>query len=225
MAEQTAELQPVTLTDLTGPGGFETAAAVAEETPAAADSQSQGNGNVSGNGNGAALASTTYVFPTDRQMGEYWLRNVLGPRAFIGATFSASWSTWVNLTPDEWGHRRGWGRRFGVSLLDNSMNQSSLVLLSLAMNQDPIYYRCDCSGAWARTKHAIKMSFTSRNPSGASVFAPAKIVSPFVGPLVTRNTIYPSRFDSSNGASSGAGYLAGSVAWNIIREFIWNIGK
>src|SRR5262249_16116953 len=30
-----------------------------------------------------------------------------------------------------------------------------------------MYYRCDCSGAWARTGHAIKMSFMSRNRSGA----------------------------------------------------------
>jgi len=225
LAEQTAELQPVTLTNLTGPSDSETAAAVAEETPSPGDPQSQGNGSVNGNVNPAALASTTYVFPTDRQMGDYWLRNVLGLRAFLGGTFSASWDTWVHLTPDEWGHRRGWGRRFGVTLLDNSMNQSSLVLLSLAMNQDPTYYRCDCSGVWARTEHAIKMSFMSRNRSGASVFAPAKIVSPFVGPLVTRNTIYPSRFDSSNAASGGGYYLLGSVAWNIVREFIWNIGK
>jgi hypothetical protein len=223
LAQQTVQLQPVSLTDLLDPSGSETAAS-AEETSPPADPQSQGNGNVNGTGKGAGLAATTYVFPTDRQMGAYWARNVLGPKAFIGATFTASWNTWVHLTPDEWGHRRGWGKRFGVAYLDNSMTQSSLVLLSLAMNQDPMYYRCDCSGAWARTRHAIKMSFMSRNHSGGSVFAPPKIVAPFVGPLVTRNTIYPSRFDSSNAARSGAYYLVGSVAWNMVREFIWNVG-
>ena len=224
LAQQTVQLQPVSLTDLLDPSGSETAA-LAEETSPPADPQSQGNGNVNGTGKGAALAATSYVFPTDRQMGAYWARNVLGPKAFIGATFTASWNTWVHLTPDEWGHRRGWGKRFGVAYLDNSMTQSSLVLLSLAMNQDPMYYRCDCSGVWARTRHAIKMSFMSRNHSGGSVFAPPKIVAPFVGPLVTRNTIYPSRFDSSNAARSGAYYLVGSVAWNMVREFIWNVGK
>ena len=224
LAEQTVELQPVSLTDLLDPSGSETAA-LPEETSPPADPQSQGNGNANVTGKGAALAATTYVFPTDREMGAYWVRNILGPKAFIGATFTASWNTWVNLTPDEWGHRRGWGKRFGVAFLDNSMTQTSLVGLSLAMNQDPMYYRCDCSGVWARTRHAIKMSFMSRNHSGDSVFAPPKIVSPFVGPLVTRNTIYPSRFDSSNAASSGAYYLAGSVGWNMVREFIWNIGK
>jgi hypothetical protein len=220
LVAQTVELQPVALTDSPSPSGSETNA-VAEETPLPSDPQSPGTGNVNQNANGPALPSTTYVFPTDREMGAYWVRNVLGPKAFIGATLTGSWNTWVRLTPDEWGHRRGWGKRFGVAFLDNSMNESARGLLSLAMNQDPMYYRCDCSGAWARTKHAIKLSFMSRNSSGAYVFAPPKIVAPFVGPLVTRNTIYPSRFDSSNAASSGAYYLAGSVGWNMVREFIY----
>jgi len=232
--EETVELQSLTLIDSRLPTTttVDDTQPSADSTQPSADSQANGKGSgsatkrtkVTGSPTGAP-ASTAYVFPTDREMGAYWVRNVLGSKAFIGATVNASWNTWVHLTPDEWGHRRGWGKRFGVSLLDNSMNESARVLLSLAMNQDPMYYRCDCSGAWARTKHAIKMSFMSRNHSGDSVFAPPKIVAPFVGPLVTRNTIYPSRFDSSNAASSGAYYLVGSVGWNIVREFIWNMRK
>ena len=221
LAEQIVELRPVTLIDLAGPSGSESAASAAEETPPPADPQSQGQGNASGSGKPAALAAAKYVFPTDREMGAYWIRNVLGPKAFIGATFTGSWNTWVHLSPDEWGHRRGWGKRFGVALLDNSMSESARVSLSLAMNQDPMYYRCDCSGVWARARHAIKLSFMSRKSSGDYVFAPPKIVAPFVGPLVTRNTIYPSSFDSSNAAAAGAYYLAGSVGWNLVREFIY----
>ena len=216
---QIVELQPVALTDSPIPSGSETN--VPEETPLPSDPQAPGNQNVNQNPNRPALPATTYVFPTDRELGAYWVRNVLGPKAFIGATITASWTTWVHLVPDEWGHRRGWGKRFGVAFLDNSMNETARVALSVAMNQDPMYYRCDCTGTWARTKHAIKLSFMSRNTSGAYVFAPPKIVGPFVGPLVTRNTIYPSRFDSSNAAASGAYYLAGTVGWNLVREFIY----
>src|SRR5262249_2706756 len=106
-AEQTVKLQPVSLSGLLDPSGSETAA-LAEETSPSADPQSQGSGNANVTGKGGALAATTYVFPTDRELGAYWVRNILGPKAFIGATFTASWNTWVNLTPDEWGHRRGW---------------------------------------------------------------------------------------------------------------------
>jgi hypothetical protein len=168
--------------------------------------------------------TTSYTFPSGKEMTHYWLRNVAGPRAAFGATFTASWHTWVDEEPQEW-HRDfgGWSKRFGSSLLDNTINQSSLVLLSRAMGQDPMYYRCACTGSGHRTVHAIKMAFTARNHSGDRVFSPAKIIAPFTGPLVTRSTIYPDRFGPSDafGVSSGAYYLVGAVAWNVIREFFW----
>jgi len=236
-AQKSVEPWPVTSTDLTSPAGSESAAAVTEERPPEADPQSQGDGSANGNGtvnqNGnvnanrnkpTPAATTTYTFPTNAQIGEYWLRNMLGARTFIGATFSASFDTWVHTTPSKWGHRQGWGKRFGVSLLDNSMNETAQDLLSIAMKQDPMYYRCGCSGTWQRAKHAIKQSFMSRNRSGDYVFSAAKIVSPFVGPMVTRNTIYPYGYKSSDGARGGAYALAGDIGWNLVREFIFNVG-
>lgn len=178
-------------------------------------------GTTAGVATGAAAVST-YTFPTARQMAHYWLRNTVGPRAFIGGAFTASWNTWVITSPTEW-HRNasGWGKRLGSSLLDNSINQSSLVLLSRAMGQDPMYYRCACSGLGPRLGHAIKMTFIARNRNGDAVFAPAKLIAPFTGPLVTRDTLYPDRFGPSNAMSGAAYYLAGGVAWSIIREFVW----
>jgi len=67
------------------------------------------------------------------------------------------------------------------------------------------------------------MAFMSYNRSGSLRFSPAKVVSPFAGPMVTRNTIYPDTFGFGNAASAGAYYLAGSVGWNFIREFLWKI--
>jgi len=67
------------------------------------------------------------------------------------------------------------------------------------------------------------MTFSAYNRTGSLVFSPAKIVAPFTGPMVTRNTIYPDRFGLSNAASSGAYYLGGSVGWNVLREFVWKI--
>ena len=235
--QKNVEPQPVASTDLTSPAGSESAAAGAQESSPAPDRQSpgdgsaNGNGTVNGNGNvngkrnkPAPAATTTYTFPTNAQIGEYWLRNMLGARTFLGATISASFNTWVHTTPDKWGHCRGWGKRFGVGLLDNSMNETAQDLLSIAMKQDPMYYRCGCSGAWRRAKYAVKQSFMSRNRSGDYVFSAAKIVSPFVGPMVTRNTIYPYGYKSSDGARGGAYGLAGDVGWNLVREFIFNIG-
>jgi len=171
-----------------------------------------------------AAAVTPYVFPSSGTINRYWLRTTVGPKALMGAGFTASWNTWVSTSPTEW-HRdgTGWSKRFGTALLDNGINTSVLVLASRATHQDPMYNRCGCSGSWARTSHAIKMTFMSPNRSGDLVFSPAKIVSPFTGPLVTRNTIYPDRFNSGDAGTSGAYYFVGSVAWNLFREFVWNV--
>ena len=178
----------------------------------------QGNGN----GTPSALPATGYVFPSRSELNRYWLRNTIGLRPLAGATFRATWTTWVNDTPDEWGEgASGWFRRFGVSLLDNGINQSALHLISRATHQDPMYYSRSGDPFWTRVKHAIQMSYKSRNHQGDLVFSPAKIISPFVGPMITRNTIYPDRFNSGDGLSSGATYLAGSVGWNLIREFFF----
>ena len=93
------------------------------------------------------------------------------------------------------------------------------MLLSGAMHQDPLYYHCSCSGFWPRTKHATKLAFVSRNHSGNAVFSPPKLVAGFFGPMVTRNTIYPDRFNSGDAAWSGATYFLGRIGWNIVREF------
>jgi len=251
LPEQTDELQAVTSNLPVDLGGSHSASAVDEAEPT--DPQQADNGGqdsaalppvdtASGNtgvgtgpGTAAGTAPTSsatapaptavaYTFPTGSEMTHYWIRNVVGPRAGIGATFNASWKTWVSTSPTEW-HRdaEGWFKRFGTSLLDNSINQSSLVLLSRAMGQDPRYYRCECSGVWPRTRHAVALGFTARNHSGDKVFSPAKIIAPFTGPLVTRSTIYPDSFGPGDAFTGSAGvyFLVGGVAWNLIREFIW----
>jgi len=87
-----------------------------------------------------------------------------------------------------------------------------------------MYHRCDCTGTWPRVGHSIKMVFMSPDRSGSLKFSPFKVGAPFTGPLVTRNTIYPDSFGTSNAFSGGGYYLAGSVAWNLFREFVWNLG-
>ena len=163
---------------------------------------------------------TVYVFPSKTKIANYWIRNTFGGRGVLGSALRASWSTWVNESPEEWGQgAAGWSRRYGDSFLENTVNQTALVLLSGAMHQDPLYYHCSCSGFWPRTRHAAKLAVVSRNRSGGAVFSPPKVISPFFGPMLTRNTIYPGRFNSGDAAWSGATFLIGRVGWNIAREF------
>ena len=167
-----------------------------------------------------AAAAQPYVFPTKAEMNRYWLRNSLGPKAFLGGAFTASWNQWVTNTPSEWSNGgKGWAQRFGSAMLDNGINTTSLVWISRATHQDPRYRRCECTGHKSRSWHAVKMAFMSFNQSGSLTFSPAKVISPFTGPLVTRNTIYPDRFGPDNALTGGPYYFAGSIAWNFVREF------
>src|SRR4029077_19627791 len=219
---ETAESQPLSLSD--------SATGTVPDALPSEDPQSQGNGSPAGRAKptgsprATAPASPTYVFPTSGQMARYWLKNAFGPKAFAGAVFTASWNQWVTDSPSEWAKdATGWGQRYGASFLDNAINTTTLVWISRAMGQDPRYRRCDCSGLWPRTRHAITLAFTSYNRNGSLVFSPVKIVAPFTGPMVSRNTIYPDRFGFSNAASGGGYYVAGSVGWNLVREFIWKM--
>jgi hypothetical protein len=240
LPEQTAELQNAALTQSPDPNtSVSETASGTQNTVATSDPQSvarasssgssnsSGNSNSSGSSNSSgtgSAATTPYVFPSSGEVNRYWLLATVGPKALAGGAFTASWNTWVNTSPNEW-HQdgAGWSKRFGSALLDNGINTSTLVLWSRAMHQDPMYSRCGCSGAWARTTYAFKMTFMSRNRSGDLTFSPAKIGSPFTGPMVTRNTIYPDSFGWGDAATGGAYYQVGRLAWNLIREFVWNM--
>ncbi len=163
-----------------------------------------------------------YVFPSAGKMFKGWAWGVLGPKAWGGAVLGATWGTWVTFEPPEW-HKdgTGWSKRFGTSLADNAANTTALYGISAITRQDPMYYRCPCSGFWPRIGHIIKMNFVARNRSGNAVFSPAKIVSPFVGPMITRGTLYPERYTWKDGLSSGAWGFLTNAGWNFVREFIW----
>jgi len=228
--EETAELQPLHLidTDLSRTDTNATVENTVPSTEPSADPQGKGSGNPSGRAKPTATApaaTTPYVFPTSADMNRYWLEYTIGgPKPYLGATFTASWNQWVSDSPKEWSKTAtGWSQRFGSSLLDNGINTTSLVWISRATHLDPRYHRCECAGVKARSFHAMKLVFASYNRSGNLTLAPAKFVAPFTGPAVTRNTIYPDRFGWGDVGTGGAYYFLGGLAWNFVKEFIWNM--
>ena len=206
--------RPFTANYSLAPGGNGTTFGMLADPDPSVDPQANGNNGVS--------ATSGYIFPSRAQMNRYWVRSIVGPQAFVRSTFRASWGTWVTNSPEEWEKDfSGWSKRFGTSLLGNTINTTSLVLLSGATHQDPMYYRCSCPEFWPRVRHAIMLTVVGRNRSGDAVFSPAKVISPFTGPMVTRNTIYPDRYNSGDAVVAGAYNLLGNAGWNLVREFIW----
>lgn len=165
--------------------------------------------------------TSSYEFPSGKERAAYWAKRAMGPTAFVAAATGASWGTWVTNEPPEWGKRgEGFGRRVGNSLATTAINQTSLALISEVTRQDSAYYRCPCSGFGPRLKHVVKMTFMGRNRKGKMVFSPGKMISPFIGPMVTRNTLYPDRYGPGDAAVSGVYGIGAFAAWNFVYEFI-----
>jgi hypothetical protein len=165
--------------------------------------------------------SPAYRFPSSRERLEAWALNAFGPSAVAGSAVSAAWGQWVTDEPPEWpGDGRGFAKRFGAASATTAITETSFSLLAAAARQDTRYYRCPCTGLGPRLAHSIKLTFMARRPDGSAVFSVAKTASPFVGPLVTRTTLYPDRYALGDGALSGAYAVLMNAGWNLAREFV-----
>ncbi len=170
---------------------------------------------------GPEAESTGYRFPSGREQLKDWALNAAGPTAVAGSLGSASWGQWVIDEPPEWtDDRKGFAQRFGAASATTAITETSFSLLSAAMRQDARYHRSPRTGFFPRVGHALRMTFVARRPDGTAVFSVAKTASPFVGPLVTRTTMYPDRYTMADGALSGAYAVLMNAGWNLAREFV-----
>jgi hypothetical protein len=174
------------------------------------------------------IESVGYVFPSARSQFRTWALNCAGPSAIAGNLAGASWRQWVTDEPPQWDDDgRGFVNRLGTSFASSAMCETSLSLVSAAMGQDAIYYRSPLAGLVPRARHALAMTVLARNRQGERVFSPGKSISPFVGPLVVENTLYPEGYNFSEALVSGACNLLINAGVNLAREFIlkspaWN---
>jgi hypothetical protein len=169
----------------------------------------------------ALAADTGYRFPARQERFESWAMNALGPSAVSGSLASAAWGQWVTDEPPQWpDDDEGYVKRLGVASATTAITETSLALLSAAFRQDPRYHRCPCTGVGPRLGHALKMTFMARRADGSAAFSLPGTVAPFVGPLVTRSTLYPEGYTLADGALSGAYAVLMNAGWNVAREFV-----
>ena len=170
---------------------------------------------------GLVPGSPGYRFPSGGERFGSWAVNAFGPSAVAGSVTSAAWGQWVSGEPPEWpGGGRGFAQRFGAASLTTAITETTCFLLAAAERQDARYYRCPRTGLGPRLTHAIGMTFMARRQDGSAAFSVAKTASPFVGPLVTRTTIYPRRYTCGDGALSGLYAVLMNAGWNLAREFV-----
>jgi hypothetical protein len=169
----------------------------------------------------AMSSAGAYHLPTGRQRLVDWANNALGPFAVAGDLTSAGWEQWVADEPPEWsGDGRGFARRLGAAAATTALTETSFSLISALAGEDAHYYRCKRAGFGPRLAHALKMTLCARRADGSEAFSLVKTASPFVGPMVTRTTLYPDRYGAGDGALSGAYALLMNAGWNVAYEFV-----
>jgi len=164
----------------------------------------------------------TYVFPTDRERFNRYIKDTVGPFRLARTAFSAGIDQWSD-NPEEWGQgMKGYGKRFASSLGRNAIQQSVTYGLDEAFGLDSGFQRSHKEGVKARVKHAFLETVTSRKKNGDRVLSAPRLVGVYTGAIVATETWYPERYSYKDGLRMGTGTLIGSFGVNLVREFLIN---
>jgi hypothetical protein len=166
-----------------------------------------------------AQIDVTYTRPTQKIKLRNYAFDAFGPYPIVGAALLAG----VEREPPEWKQgAEGYGKRFGSVLGIEAISTTTRYALSQAFRQDSLYYRCECTGAWPRLRHAVKSTVTARRgEDGHSVFSVPALVSPYAGTFAAVYGWYPDRFGAKDALRMGNYNLLGAVVENIALEFVY----
>ena len=166
--------------------------------------------------------SPPYHRPTEKQKLRTFAFDAFGPFALANAAFSAGLGQARN-SPREWGQGAdAFGVRlasdFGVSLVTTTAHYA----LAEVLREDTAYYRCQCSGVFPRTEHALVSTLMARRGNdGHAAFSFSDLAAPYAGTLTATAAWYPRRFSLSDGFRGGNYALLGQGVQNMLLEFVY----
>jgi hypothetical protein len=202
------------------------AAALLASLPATAESQSLAisagsTGTVVGKS--AAQLDPTYVRPTQATMLNNYVFDAWGPYTISGAAISAGINQ-ASDAPPEWSQGiDGYGRRFGSNFGIAVAGTSTRYALAEAFKEDTLYYRCECSGAFPRLRHAMLSTLTGRRgEDGHRVFSIPALLSPYAGTMTAVYGWYPNRFGAKDAFRMGNYGMLAYMGENISLEFLYS---
>lgn len=165
----------------------------------------------------------TYLRPTEGTKVRNYLYDGFGPNPIAGAAFTAGINQ-LSDSPTEWNQGiEGYSRRFGSNLGIAVAATSTRYGLAEAFREDTLYYRCQCSGAFPRLRHAVISTFLGRRgDDGHSVFSFPAVVAPYAGSAVAVYAWYPDRFGAKDAFRMGNYSLLAYMGENISLEFFYS---
>jgi hypothetical protein len=185
---------------------------------------SAGSSNSSGT---ATLPATpqpvlTYTRPTAKTKFHNYLFDAFGPYPIVGAAIAAGINQADNAPPEWQQGGEGYGKRFGSNFGILAISTSTRYLLSAALREDTLYYRCQCKGFFPRLSHALISTFAARaGEDGHYVFSVPDLVAPYAGTMAGVYGWYPDRFGAKDAFRLGNYSLIGYAAENVGLEFIY----
>ncbi len=164
----------------------------------------------------------TYVRPTHRTMVKNYVFDAFGPYPAVGAGFAAGISQFTNSPPEWHQGAEGYAKRFGSDFGMAATATTTRYALSEALNEDTLYYRCECRGIFPRFSHAVLSTVTARHgQNGHRVLSLSAIVAPYVGSTVAVYGWYPDRYGAKDAFRMGNYSLLAFVGGNVALEFLY----
>lgn len=166
--------------------------------------------------------TSAYTKPTEATEFRNYLFSAFGPYPLVGAAFAAGISQAGNGVP-EWGQgAEGFGKRMGSNFGINAVSTTTRFALSAALDEDAVYYPCQCKGAMRRLGHAVLSTVTARRGAdGHRVLSIPAIVAPYAGSTTAVYGWYPDRYGVKDAFRMGNYSLLANVGGNIAMEFLF----
>jgi hypothetical protein len=164
-----------------------------------------------------------YTRPTQTTKLRNYFFDAFGPYPIVGAALTSGMSQ-VSNAPPEWKQGvEGYGKRFGSNLGIAAVTTTTRYALAEAFKQDTLYYRCDCSGAFPRLRHAVISTLTARRgEDGHRVFSFPALIAPYAGTMTAVYGWYPSRYGAKDALRIGNYNLLAYMGANIALEFLYS---
>ncbi len=170
----------------------------------------------------ASAPAKAYVQPTEKIKFRNYVFDAFGPYTIVGAALAAGINQ-ANNTPPEWKQgAEGYGRRFGSNLGIAVVSTTTRYALAEALHEDTLYYRCECTGALPRLKHALISTWTARRgEDGHTVFSLPAVVGPYAGSMTAVYAWFPDRYGAKDAFRMGNYGLLAYMGGNVALEFLY----
>ena len=155
------------------------------------------------------------------------LRNFSDPVNIGGTALDSEISNATSSSTSAFGTGwNGFGKRFGMSMADDGLNEFfSTFLVSSLAHQDPHYHRNPGTSTGKRIFYALTRVVVARSDSGKPMFNYAEFVGTSSSALL--ETTYHFERDESPGAISSRIFVSigSDAAWNLMNEFLPDVAK